>query len=82
MTVKVNIPISSNISASVSTGNNINTQIVSKRVTADLETLANVDVTGIQDGYTLVYNNETKKWEATSVNDVVATPTVISGGTY
>jgi hypothetical protein len=82
MSVKVNIPLSSSISASVSTGNNINTQIVSKKVTADLQTLADVDVQAAQDGYTLVYNNDTKKWEATNVNEVVATPTVINGGTY
>jgi len=82
MSVKVNIPLSSTISASVSTGNNINTQIVSKKVTADLQTLADVDVQAAQDGYTLVYNNDTKKWEATNVNEVVATPTVINGGTY
>ena len=82
MTVKVNIPLSPPISASVSTGNSINTQIVSRKVTADLETLADVDVAAAQDGYTLVYNDGTKKWEAVSVNEVVATPTVISGGTY
>jgi hypothetical protein len=70
------------LKVTVGTSNTINTQIVSKRVTAELETLANVDVTGIQDGYTLVYNNETNKWEATDVNDIVATPDVISGGTY
>jgi hypothetical protein len=70
------------LKVTVGTSNTINTQIVSKRVTADLETLANVDITGIQDGYTLVYNNETNKWEATNVNDIVATPDVISGGTY
>jgi hypothetical protein len=70
------------LKVTVGTSNTINTQIVSKRVTAELETLANVDVTGIQDGYTLVYNNETNKWEATNVNDIVATPDVISGGTY
>lgn len=72
MSIKVTVP----------NAKTINTQIVSKRVTADLETLSNVDVTGIQDGYTLVYNEDTKKWEATNVNSVVATPTVISGGTY
>lgn len=72
MSIKVTVP----------NAKTINTSIVSKRVTADLETLSNVDVTGIQDGYTLVYNEDTKKWEATNVNSVIATPTVISGGTY
>jgi hypothetical protein len=72
MSVKVTVPNSKTI----------NTSIVSKRITADLDTLANVDVTGIQDGYTLVYNEDTNKWEATNVNAIVATPTVISGGTY
>ena len=72
MSVKVTFPISKTI----------NTSIVSKRITADLDTLSNVDVTGIQDGYTLVYNEDTNKWEATNVNSIVAAPTVISGGTY
>ena len=82
MSVKVTVPLGGSVSTSVAAGNTINTSIVSKRVTADLETLANVDVTGIGDGYTLVYNEDTKKWEATNVNSIIATPTLISGGTY
>lgn len=82
MTVKVSVPTNNSVTTSVSSNNSINTSVVSKRVTADLETLGNVDTTGLADGYTLVYNDESKKWEATNVADVVATPAVISGGTY
>lgn len=82
MTVKVTVPLNSGTTATVSNGNSINTSIVSKRVSTDLEQLGDVDVQHSQDGYTLVYNATTKKWEATNAQDVVAIPSVISGGTY
>jgi hypothetical protein len=43
--------------------------------------LANVDAAGLQDGYTLIYNSETRKWEAVNPSTVVA-PDAIDGGTY
>ena len=46
MAIKVTVPLS----------NTINTSIVSKRTLNKIETLADVDVEGIQDGYTLIYN--------------------------
>lgn len=82
MTVKVTVPLNSGVSATVSTGNSINTSIVSKKVSTDLENLGDVDTQNAQDGYTLVYNDISKKWEASNMADVVAVPTVISGGTY
>ena len=59
----------------------INTNIVSKRQAAKVETLADVDAAGIQDGYTLIYNSETKKWEAVNHSTTV-TLDAIDGGTY
>ncbi len=49
MTIKVTVPNSKTI----------NTSIVSKRGAAAVQTLADVDATGLQDGYTLIYNSET-----------------------
>lgn len=59
----------------------INTNIVSKRQAAKVETLADVDAAGIQDGYTLIYNSETKKWEAVNPSTTVILD-AIDGGTY
>ena len=71
MAIKVNVPLS----------NTINTSIVSKRTLNKIETLADVDVEGIQDGYTLIYNTVNNKWEAvdpaTNVN-----LGIIDGGTF
>ena len=46
MAIKVTVPNSKTI----------NTSIVSNRVAQKVETLANVDAAGLQDGYTLIYN--------------------------
>ena len=59
----------------------INTNIVSKRQTAAVQTLADVDTKDLQDGYTLIYNSETKKWEAVNPATNVSLD-AIDGGTY
>jgi hypothetical protein len=71
MAIKVTVPNSKTI----------NTSIVSKRGAAAVQSLADVDATGLQDGYTLIYNSETRKWEAVNPATAVA-PTAIDGGTY
>lgn len=59
----------------------INTNIVSKRQAAAVQTLADVDAKDLQDGYTLIYNSETKKWEAVNPSTNVSLD-AIDGGTY
>jgi len=71
MAIKVTVPNSKTI----------NTSIVSARGAQKVETLANVDAAGLQDGYTLIYNSETLKWEAVDPSTNVA-PLSIDGGTY
>jgi hypothetical protein len=71
MAIKVTVPIS----------NNINTSVVSRRTANKVETLADVDLEGVQDGYTLIYNNVTKKWEAANPASEVILDN-IDGGTY
>jgi hypothetical protein len=71
MAIKVTVPNSKTI----------NTSIVSGRGSQKVENLANVDAAGLQDGYTLIYNSETLKWEAVDPSTTVA-PSSIDGGTY
>lgn len=71
MTVKVTVPNTKTI----------NTSIVSKRGAASVQSLADVDAAGLQDGYTLIYNSETRKWEAVNPSNANA-PSAIDGGTY
>ena len=71
MTVKVTVPNTKTI----------NTSIVSKRAAASVQSLEDVDATGLQDGNTLIYNSETRKWEAVNPSTAVV-PDAIDGGTY
>jgi hypothetical protein len=71
MALKVTIPIS----------NNINTSVVSRRTQNKVDTLADVDATGLQNGYTLIYNETTRKWEAVDPTTEVRIKN-IDGGTY
>jgi hypothetical protein len=69
------------LKVTVGTSNSINTSIVSKRTTTKIETLADVDLEGVQDGYTLIYNTATNKWEAANPASEVILDN-IDGGTY
>jgi hypothetical protein len=69
------------LKVTVGTSNTINTSIVSKRTSTKVEALADVDLAGVQDGYTLIYNNTTKKWEAANPASEVILDN-IDGGTY
>jgi len=77
------------IKVSVGSSNTSNPRVVStvatgsRRVTsAKVEQLANVDVqAGIEDGYTLIYDEATGKWVAREVSTVVQQGD-IDGGTY
>jgi hypothetical protein len=64
MALKVTVGTPNAVKVEVGTSNTINTNIVSKRTSTKIETLADVDLEGVQDGYTLVYNTTTNKWEA------------------
>lgn len=71
MAIKVTVPNSKTI----------NTNIVSKKQATAVQTLSDVDATDLQDGYTLIYNSETKKWEAVNPASTVILD-AIDGGTY
>ncbi|NBO69838.1 hypothetical protein EBV26_05040 [bacterium] len=82
MSVKVTVPLNRGISTSVGNQNGINTNILSKNAAAKLENLSNVIVDGttLQDGYTLVFNSVTNKWEAAPAEELSLGN--IDGGTY
>jgi hypothetical protein len=69
------------LKVTVGLSNPINTNIISKRTAAKIETLADVDAAGLQDGYTLIYNSVTQKWEAADPASEVVLDN-IDGGTY
>ena len=69
------------LKVTVGNTNAINTSIVSKRTSTKIETLADVDLEGVQDGYTLIYNTSTNKWEAANPASEVVLDN-IDGGTY
>ena len=73
--VKVSVPSSdSRLVSTVATG--------SKRVTgAKVEQLTNVDATGLEDGYTLVYDESTGKWVAKELTAEINLSS-LDGGTY
>lgn len=81
MSVKVTVPLNKTISATVNSQNSINTNVTSKKAASKVTNLADVDATGVEDGYTLIYNSETRKWEAVNPSTAVA-PSAIDGGTY
>ena len=77
MAIKVSIPSSSSrVISTVTTS--------SKKVTnAKLDQLANIDTTtnGLEDGYTLVYDEDTGKWVAQELSSSISLET-LDGGTY
>lgn len=81
MAIKVTVPRNTGINTSVTPQGGINTNILSKNASAKLENLSNVVVDEtVQDGYTLVFNAATQKWEAAPAEDINLG--IIDGGTY
>lgn len=79
MAIKVSIPSSSSSSRVIST-----VTTGSKKVTnAKVEQLANIDTetNGLEDGYTLVYDEDTGKWVAQELSSSITLET-LDGGTY
>ena len=79
MSIKVSIPSSSSSSRVIST-----VTTGSKKVTnAKVEQLANIDTetNGLEDGYTLVYDEDTGKWVAQELSSSITLET-LDGGTY
>lgn len=88
MAIKVTLPSSSSVTTKVSsttpsTRIGVVSTTQSKTQTAtSLSGLQGIDVTGVQDGYTLVYDSGTGNWEAAPASDVAANVQNLDGGTY
>lgn len=68
-----------------SSASRVNTSIVNPSVTqtaTELGGLQGVDLDGLQNGYTLVYDSTSGNWEAAPASDVAANIQSIDGGTY
>jgi len=76
MAIKVSVPSSNTrVTTSIQTNSKITTS-------ARVEQLSNVDITGgLEDGYTIVYDQETGKWVAQELNSSVVVAS-LDGGTY
>lgn len=76
MAIKVSVPSSnSRVTTSIQTNSRVTTS-------ARVEQLSNVDITGgLEDGYTIVYDQETGKWVAQELNSSVVVAS-LDGGTY
>lgn len=44
--------------------------------------VTDVSTSGVQDGYTLIFNSDTGKYEAKAATDLTGTITIITGGTF
>lgn len=79
MSVTVRTGTTNNIS--VSQGSQVGSSVIVKKGDAlTVQSLSNVVSTDLQDGYTLVYDSETKKWVTQLVS--VAAVASVDGGTY
>ena len=81
--VQVNSNPVSRLAAQVNTQPSINTRL--KKIDfslVKLEELTNVDVNGLQDGYTLIYDAGTQQWTTQELTDNNINIGNIDGGTY
>lgn len=86
--MKVSVPsqAANRVSTSVGSSNvRVNTRVTNPSKTqtsTSIDGLTGVDVAGVQDGYTLVYDSSSGNWEAAPAADVAANVANIDGGTY
>jgi len=64
------------------TRSTIAAQNFSPKPNVSLSEVIDVSTVGVQDGYTLIYNSATSKYETKSIANVSATVTQITGGTF
>lgn len=81
MAVKVTVPLSTNISTSVPSSSSVTTNILSKNSAAKLDQLSDLNTEGVQNGYTLIYNATTAKWEVGNPATDISLST-IDGGSF
>jgi len=55
---------------------------VTKSTGGKLQSLADVNTTDLQDGYTIIYDTTTNKWVSQPISAGVVSVTSVDGGTY
>ncbi len=64
------------------TRSTIASQNFSPKPNVSLSEVSGVSTTGVQDGYTLIFNSDTNRFEAQPIADLTAQITEINGGTF
>ena len=88
MAVSVTLPQSATTTTKVSStspASRVSTIVTSQSVTqtsTKFEGLTGVDVTGVQNGYTLVYDSTSGNWEAAPAAEIQGSITNLDGGTF
>ena len=55
---------------------------VTKSTGGKLQSLADVNTTDLQDGYTIIYDTTTNKWVSQPISAGAVSVTTVDGGTY
>lgn len=88
MAVKVSVPTSNVRRVTTSTPNaqvRLGTSVTNPsrtQTSTSLDGLSGVDLTGVENGYTLIYDSGTGNFEAAPASDVAANIQSIDGGTF
>lgn len=88
MAISVTLPQSATTTTKVSStspSSRVSKIVTSQSLTQTSTTfggLTGVDVTGVQDGYTLVYDSSTGNWEAQPAAEIQGSITNLDGGTF
>jgi len=88
MAVKVSVPSNRSTNTTVSSitpATRVSTIITRQsavQTATELGGLTGVDTTGVQDGYTLIYDSETGNWEASPAGELSGSITNLDGGTF
>jgi len=77
------VTIRSNNNIAVTQGSRATGSItVNKSTGGKLQSLADVNTTDLQDGYTIIFDTTTNKWVSQPISAGAVTITTVDGGTY
>jgi hypothetical protein len=77
------VTVRTNNNISVNQGSRATGSItVNKSTGGKLQSLADVNTTDLQDGYTIIYDTTTNKWVSQPISAGAVSVTVVDGGTY
>ena len=88
MAVKVTVPSNRSTTTRVSSTtpltrvSKVTTGQSKTQTSTELGGLTDVTLSGLEDGYTLIYDSDTGNWEAAPASEVTASIENLDGGTY